>query len=175
MNHTLHDTGAPKGSGRDEPGAGAGGKSSKSKRGFRLNAWNFILLLVAVQSAQVGVAWTLHSASQTEMRGIRSEMNNGFGRLDVKITAVETGLRTDMAAMEDELRADIASVETGLRAEIASVETGLRAEITSVETGLRTELSGLRNDVAGLTERVARIEAVIIGLPTEGNEPTEES
>lgn len=123
-----------------------------------------MLLLVAVQSAQIGAVWALHSASQTEMRGIRLEMNTGFGRLDEKITAVETGLRADMASMEDELRA-----------ELASVETELRTEIASVETGLRTELSGLRDDVAGLTERVARIEAVIIGMPAEGNEPTEGS
>ena len=157
MDQTLHETGTSEGSGKDEPGAGAGGKSRKSKRkakrGLRLNAWNFMLLLVAVQSAQIGAVWALHSASQTEMRGIRLEMNTGFGRLDEKITAVETGLRADMA----------------------SVETELRTEIASVETGLRTELSGLRDDVAGLTERVARIEAVIVGMPTEGNEPTEGS
>ena len=157
MDQTLHETDTPKGSDKDKPGAEAGGKSRKSKRkakrGLRLNAWNFMLLLVAVQSAQIGAVWALHSASQTEMRGIRLEMNTGFGRLDEKITAVESGLRADVASMEDELR----------------------AEIASVETELRTELSGLRNDVAGLTERVARIEAVIIGMPAEGSEPTEES
>ena len=179
MDQTLHENSTLDGSGKDEPGAGAGGKSRKSKRkakgGLRLNAWNFMLLLVAVQSAQIGAVWALHSASQTEMRGIRLEMNTGFGRLDEKITAVETGLRADVASMEDELRAEIASVETELRNEFASVETGLRTEIASVETGLRTELSGLRDDVTGLIERVARIEAVIIGMPAEGNEPTEGS
>ena len=179
MDRILHETGKPQDRDKGELRVKTDDRSRKSKRkakrGLRLNAWNFMLLLVAVQSAQIGAVWALHSASQTEMRGIRLEMNTGFGRLDEKITAVETGLRADMASMEDELRAEIASVETELRNEIASVETGLRTEIASVETGLRTELSGLRNDVAGLTERVARIEAVIVGMPTEGNEPTEES
>ena len=155
MDQTLHETGKPKDRGKGELRVKTDDRSRKSKReakrGLRLNAWNFMLLLVAVQSAQIGAVWALHSASQTEMRGIRLEMNTGFGRLDEKITAVETGLRADMA----------------------SVETELRTEIASVETGLRTELSGLRDDVAGLTERVARIEAVIVGMPTEGNEPTE--
>ena len=157
MDQTLHETGKPKDSGKDGPRVKTDDRPRKSKRkakrGLRLNAWNFMLLLVAVQSAQIGAVWALHSASQTEMRGIRLEMNNGFGRLDEKITAVETGLRADVASMEDELR----------------------AEIASVETELRTEISGLRSDVAGLTERVARIEAVIVGMPTEGNEPTEGS
>ena len=179
MDQTLHETGKPKDRGKGELRVKTDGRPRKSKRkakrGLRLNALNFMLLLVAVQSAQIGAVWALHSASQTEMRGIRSEMNTGFERLDVKITAVETGLRADMASMEDELRAEIASVETELRTEIASAETGLRTEIASVETGLRTELSGLRDDVTGLTERVARIEAVIIGMPAEGNEPTEGS
>ena len=168
MDQTLHETGKPKNRDKGEIRVKTDDRSRKSKRkakrGLRLNAWNFMLLLVAVQSAQIGAVWALHSASQTEMRGIRLEMNTGFGRLDEKISAVETGLRSDMASMEDELRA-----------EIASVETELRIEIASVETGLRTELSGLRNDVAGLTERVARIEAVIIGMPAEGNEPIEGS
>ena len=157
MDQTLHETGKPKDRDKGELRVKTDGRPRKSKRkamrGLRLNAWNFMLLLVAVQSAQIGAVWALHSASQTEMRGIRLEMNTGFGRLDEKITAVETGLRADMA----------------------SVETELRTEIASVETGLRTELSGLRDDVAGLTERVARIEAVIVGMPAEGNEPTEES
>ena len=157
MDQTLHETGKPKDSGKGELRVKTDDRPRKSKRkakrGLRLNAWNFMLLLVAVQSAQIGAVWALHSASQTEMRGIRLEMNNGFGRLDEKITAVETGLRADVASMEDELR----------------------AEIASVETELRTEISGLRSDVAGLTERVARIEAVIVGMPTEGNEPTEGS
>lgn len=157
MDQTLHETGKPKDSGKGKLRVKTDGRPRKSKRkakrGLRLNAWNFMLLLVAVQSAQIGAVWALHSASQTEMRGIRLEMNTGFGRLDEKITAVETGLRADVASMEDELR----------------------AEIASVETELRTEISGLRSDVAGLTERVARIEAVIVGMPTEGNEPTEGS
>ena len=157
MDQTLHETGKPKDRDKGELRVKTDDRTRKSKRkakrGLRLNAWNFMLLLVAVQSAQIGAVWALHSASQTEMRGIRLEMNTGFGRLDEKITAVETGLRADMA----------------------SVETELRTEIASVETGLRTELSGLRDDVAGLTERVARIEAVIVGMPTEGNESTEGS
>lgn len=157
MDQTLHETGKSKDRDKGELRVETDDRSRKSKRkakrGLRLNAWNFMLLLVAVQSAQIGAVWALHSASQTEMRGIRLEMNTGFERLDEKITAVETGLRADMASMEDELR----------------------AEIASVETELRTEISGLRSDVAGLTERVARIEAVIVGMPTEGNELTEGS
>lgn len=59
MDQTLHETGKPEASGKDELRVKTDDRSRKSKRkakrGLRLNAWNFMLLLVAVQSTQIGV------------------------------------------------------------------------------------------------------------------------
>lgn len=48
----------------------------------------------------------------------------------------------------------------------------MRADMASMEDELRTEISGLRGDVTDLTERVARIEAVISETPEEENQFT---
>ena len=45
-----------------------------------------------------------------------------------------------------------------LRLDIASLETRLRDEIKQSETRLRRELSGLRDDLKQLEQRVARLE-----------------
>ena len=58
------------------------------------------------------------------------------------------------------------NLRTELRTEIKSIETSLRAEIKSVETSLRAEIGELRVEVAGNSQRLARIEGALgIGLP----------
>ena len=139
----------------------------KSKPWLGRDSRNFILLLVALQSAHFAGGWALYRES-------RAEMNSGFDRLDARITNVAGELRVEMSSMEDGLRADMKSMGDGLRADMKSMEDRLRAEINSVEIALRTNISGLRTDVSGLTERIARLEATNTGSLATDQEPPEE-
>ena len=165
MNQTLHDTGNSGDSGTGEARLEAADKPRKSKRkpkrGLRLDAWSFILLLFALQSTQLGAAWTLHSASRAEMRDQGEELR-----------AEMRGQRYEFRAETRELRTEMRAGFDRLDQRIVDVESGLRADMASMEDELRTEISGLRGDVTDLTERVARIEAVISETPEEENQFT---
>ena len=66
--------------------------------------------------------------------------------------------RLDMASLETRLRDEIKQSEARLRDEIKQSEARLRDEIKQSEARLRRELSGLRDDLKQLEQRVARLE-----------------
>lgn len=157
-----------------------GNSKSKRKPGRRRNRepWNLIFLVIALHSAQAVGGWALYRESKADMSAgferLEERMSQSEAALRADMSLMEDGLRADMSSMEDGLRADMSAMEDGLRADMSSMEDRLRAEISSVEQVLRADISGLRTDVSGLTERVARLEVAAPGHPAEDPEIPQE-
>ena len=115
----------------------------------------------------------LDAKIDSEINGLRSEMQAGFARLDAKIDStrehLDAKIDTKIDGLRTELKADIAGVETGLDAKIDGTREHLDAKIdtktddlhTRLDTKIEREINSLRSDLGGRidtnTEKLAEL------------------
>jgi chromosome segregation ATPase len=90
------------------------------------------------------------------------ETSEAIEGLHVRIDALDTSLRGEIAAMGADLRAEIAELGTALRGEMAAMGAGLRGEIAELTTTLRGENAtmgeSLRSEIRVLDDRIRYVE-----------------
>ena len=92
------------------------------------------------------------------MRGIRADIAD----LRSEIRSLRAEMKAEIAALRTEMQAEIAALRAEMRAEFAAVRAEMQAEIAA----LRTEMQGMRSDISGLQQTVARHDGMLsqIGL-----------
>lgn len=115
-----------------------------------------MLTVISVGAAVGGLTYTAIRKFTGEMKELRGEMKELRGEMNgfrAELGRVQEGLRGELHAVRDELRAEIRGVRDELRGEIVEVRTELRA-------------------VEGrLTDRVARLEDKVFGVPLQDPAP----
>ncbi len=99
------------------------------------------------------------------MRGIRADiadLRSEIRSLRVEMQAESAALRAEIAAVRVEMQAEIAALRVEMRAEFAAVRVEMQAE----SAALRAEMQGMRSDISGLQQTVARHDGMLaqIGL-----------
>ena len=133
-------------------------------------------VIAAAMVAMLGMLWGVMAlVTKTVMQQVRQwqqDMQKTLDGVTADIAQVKAGIaefRTEVRAEITEVKADIAALRTEVKADIAALRTEVKADIADVNARLDRQgdqILDVRNQVATLSERMARVEERI-GIPAE--------
>ena len=133
---------------------------------LRIIKWGAGFALAAIMGA-FGILYQgqidLRAEMRGEIAGLRAEMRGEIAGLRAEMRSGIAGLRdemrTEIAGLGEEMRTEIAGLREEMRTEIAGLREEMRTEIAGLREEMHREFGVLRREIAGLGERVARLEA----------------
>ena len=102
---------------------------------------------------------------QKTLDGITAEMADFRTEVKADIAASRTEVKADITALRTEVKADIAASRAEAKADIAGVKTDI-ADVNARLDRQADQMLDIRNQVAALSERMARVEERV-GIPAE--------
>ncbi|MYA68345.1 MAG: hypothetical protein F4Y22_14015 [Gammaproteobacteria bacterium] len=107
---------------------------------------------------------------------LTAELDRRFGKFESKMDKRFGAVDKEFAKVREDAAKSLKTL-VGFMMSSTLVIVGMQLAALSVviylQSGTSSDIQDLRDDISGLTERVARIEAVTVGVASEENEPTE--
>ena len=133
---------------------------------LRVLKWAMGLALVAVMGAlgvlyqgQANLGAELRAEFRAEISGLRAEFRAEISGLRAELRGELSGLRAEFRGELSGLRTEISALREEMQREFTAVREEMRREFKAVREEMRREFKAVRRDVAGLGERVARLES----------------
>ena len=72
-----------------------------------------------------------------------------------------TDIRVEMANMRVEMKQEHADMRVEMKQELADIRVEMKQELADIRVAMEQEHADIRSEIAGLSERVARVETVL--------------
>ena len=122
---------------------------------LRVLKWAMGFALVAI----MGAFGVLYQGQADLAAELRAEFRAEIAELRAEISGLRSETGTQIAGLRQEMRAEVAGLREGMQREFKAVREEMQREFKAVREDMQREFKAVRREIAGLGERVARLEA----------------